>query len=103
MASKHKLSSDAMKGLRHAGTARAREKARPPARTTAELAEELGLSTQRLSHLLTRDDAPRVSFVRLIGGYERHYFVRSEVLRWYRALTAPRTPTEPPAAAEGGA
>lgn len=73
---------------------------RSPLHSVAEIAEELGVTVGRLHALLSRPDAPPV---RLVSGVNhprgKHRYVKAEVVRWYRALTAPRTQTEPPAAA----
>lgn len=99
MAAKHKLASGAMDGLLKACSTTKRHSPRPPLRKTDELADELGVPKGHLAALLRREGAPLVRLVRVVHRNEIHYFGRAEVLRWYRTISAPRTPTEPPAAA----
>ena len=73
---------------------------RPPLHSVAEIAEELGVTVGRLHAALSRPDAPPVRLISGIGHPRgKHRYVKAEVVRWYRTLTASHTPTEPPASA----
>jgi hypothetical protein len=71
---------------------------RKPMRTVSEIAEILGIATTKLSHALTRPDAPKGVTAKSLGhtvaGKNRVWYEPKEVIRWYRTLAC--IPAVPP-------